>query len=71
MRLPVACAWEPMTVHVAAALRRFVRRVMRYDSGSVTPEMVIWTAFGAAIALAVTAIWGPQILGAAREVLFK
>ncbi|MFF4508936.1 hypothetical protein [Streptomyces sp. NPDC001401] len=56
---------------IVGVLRRAVLRGMSYDGGSVTPEMVIWTAFGAALALAVTSLWGPQILAAARETLFK
>lgn len=60
-----------LAARIIGSLRRAVLRGMAYDRGSVTPEMVIWTAFGAALALAVTALWGPQILAAARETLFK
>ncbi|WP_055749906.1 MULTISPECIES: hypothetical protein [unclassified Frankia] len=40
------------------------------DRGSTT-ENVIWIAFFAALALAVIGIFGPQILDAARSVVFK
>jgi hypothetical protein len=40
------------------------------DRGSTT-ENVIWIAFLAALALTVIGIFGPQILDAARSVVFK
>ena len=40
------------------------------DRGSTT-EQVIWIAFLAALAIAVVAIFGPQILDAARSVVFQ
>ncbi|KPM50554.1 hypothetical protein ACG83_39005 [Frankia sp. R43] len=41
------------------------------DRGSNTTETVIWIAFLAALALTVIGIFGPQILDAARSVVFK
>jgi cytochrome b subunit of formate dehydrogenase len=41
------------------------------DRGGVTPELVIWTAFLAGLALTVTGLFGPQILAAARNITFK
>ncbi|ONH51362.1 hypothetical protein CcI49_36065 [Frankia sp. CcI49] len=40
------------------------------DRGSTT-EQVIWIAFLAALALTVIGIFGPQILEAARNVVFE
>lgn len=50
--------------------RVFLHRLARDDRG-VTTEQVIWIAFLAATALAVTALFGPQIMAAARGVKFK
>ncbi|KPM56965.1 MULTISPECIES: hypothetical protein [Frankiaceae] len=40
------------------------------DAGNTT-EQVIWIAFLAALALTVIGIFGPEILEAARSVVFK
>ncbi|MGW8375397.1 hypothetical protein [Streptomyces sp. ODS28] len=53
-----------------ARLKAFARRIAHDDRG-VTTEQVIWIAFLAATALAVTAYFGPQILAAAHSVKFK
>ncbi len=37
----------------------------------MTTEHVIWIAFGAALALAVTGLFGPDIMAAARSVRFR
>ncbi|EYT90880.1 hypothetical protein ThrDRAFT_03460 [Frankia casuarinae] len=42
----------------------------RRDAGNTT-ENVIWIAFLAALALTVIGIFGPQILDAARSVVFQ
>lgn len=41
------------------------------DDRGVTTEHVIWIAFLAALALVVTALFGPKILAAARSVSFQ
>jgi hypothetical protein len=46
-------------------------RELAADDRGVTTEHVIWIAFLAALALAVTAIFGPKILAAARSVSFQ
>ena len=47
-----------------------LRRLAADDRG-VTTEHVIWIAFLAALAITVTAIFGPKILAAARDVSFQ
>lgn len=41
------------------------------DDGGVTTEYVIWIAFLAALALAITGLFGPKILAAAKSVTFQ
>lgn len=41
------------------------------DDRGVTTEHVIWIAFLAALALTVTALFGPKILAAARNISFE
>ncbi|MFI0724347.1 hypothetical protein [Streptomyces sp. NPDC021224] len=41
------------------------------DDRGVTTEHVIWIAFLAALALTVTALFGPKILDAARNISFE
>ncbi|WP_282794135.1 hypothetical protein [Streptomyces sp. CC224B] len=48
----------------------FLRALARDDRG-MTSEHVIWIAFAAALALAVTGLFGPQIMAAARSVSFR
>lgn len=55
---------------IRTALVRAFRESACDDRG-VTTEQVIWIAFLAALALTVTGLFGPQILAAARSVVFK
>lgn len=41
------------------------------DDRGVTTEHVIWIAFLAALGLTVTALFGPKILAAARDIRFE
>ncbi|MFE1961522.1 hypothetical protein [Streptomyces sp. NPDC059479] len=51
--------------------RNTLHRLAGDDRGSPTVEEVIWIAFLAAIALTITALFGPQILAAARNITFQ
>lgn len=46
-------------------------RSLAEDDRGVTTEHVIWIAFLAALALAITALFGPKILAAAQSVTFQ
>lgn len=59
-----------MRARFSNAIRLMARKLMHDDRG-VTTEQVIWIAFLAALALAVTGLFGPQIMAAARSVTFK
>lgn len=56
----------PLVNQIEAVLRALARD----DRGSTT-ENVIWIAGLAALALAVLAIWGPDILAAVNKVKFS
>jgi hypothetical protein len=58
--------WIKLWTRTAARLR-----ALAADDRGVTTEHVIWIAFLAALALTVTAIFGPKILAAARSVTFQ
>lgn len=53
-----------------STLARVLQRITHDDRG-VTTEQVIWIGFLAALALTVTGLFGPQILTAARSIVFK
>jgi hypothetical protein len=46
-------------------------RSLAEDDRGVTTEHVIWIAFLAALALAITALFGPKILAAATSINFQ
>jgi hypothetical protein len=56
------------TLWIRAAARL---RDLAEDDRGVTTEHVIWIAFLAALALVVTALFGPKIMAAARSVSFQ
>lgn len=58
----------PTTLWIRASARL---RQLAADDRGVTTEHVIWIAFLAALALVVTALFGPKILAAARSVSFQ
>lgn len=53
-------------IRASARLRDFAG-----DDRGVTTEHVIWIAFLAALALTVTALFGPKIMAAARSISFQ
>ena len=59
--------------HVTALWLRLAARLhdLAEDDRGVTTEHVIWIAFLAALALVVTALFGPKIMAAARSVSFQ
>ncbi|MFE0099848.1 hypothetical protein [Streptomyces sp. NPDC059009] len=57
---------RPLWTHISTTLREVAD-----DDRGVTTEQVIWIAFLAALALTVTALFGPQIVAAARNVKFQ
>ncbi|MGW7514143.1 hypothetical protein ACWGJ2_00925 [Streptomyces sp. NPDC054796] len=48
----------------------WLRTSAREDRG-YTSEVVIWTATLTGLAMSIVAIWGPEILDAARSALWK
>ncbi len=50
---------------------RYALRIAVDDDRGVTTEHVIWIAFLAALALAITGLFGPKILAAAKSVTFQ
>ncbi|MFF1676116.1 hypothetical protein ACFVYG_08795 [Streptomyces sp. NPDC058256] len=62
--------FQSLKDRLSTATWRVLRRLAHDDRGSTT-ENVIWIAFLAGLALAVTTLYGPQILAAARSTVFK
>lgn len=56
----------PLWIRASARLRELAE-----DDRGVTTEHVIWIAFLAALALTITALFGPKIIAAARSVSFQ
>lgn len=65
-RKPIVSRLISLWARIESALRGLAD-----DERGVTTEHVIWIAFLAALALAITALFGPKILAAAKSVTFQ